>query len=248
MASQGLIKKSVNETFEEFKKYSPADYKKILSDPAWKETITDVAKSAAAEEIDFDRMFLQNPGEEVVSLLTETLPPERIQLVQQALFIPTFDMKIIQQDERRGLNYLASVEFWSEGDEFLPSMVIQSLDEINKAKIWQYASIVIESVMLAMQAAGIKVAVSKGTMKGAVKNAAKEIEKSSAMQKAMQTFLRSWRRAGSNNWAKARAIFFLLKDSSAAGLFWTIVSSLCKEMSWWDWTKTSAQVSGLPNE
>ena len=29
MANQDLIQKSVNETFEEFKKYSPTDYKRI---------------------------------------------------------------------------------------------------------------------------------------------------------------------------------------------------------------------------
>ena len=68
------------------------------------------------------------------------------------------------------------------------------------------------------------------------------------MQKAMQSFLKSWKRSGASNWTKVKAIFFLLKNSSAAGLFWAIVKSVCKEMSWWDWIKTSAQVSALFDE
>ena len=62
-----------------------------------------------------------------------------------------FNLEGDEQDERRGLNYLASVEFWSEGDGFLPSMSIESLQDINGLKILQCASIVIESVMLAIQ-------------------------------------------------------------------------------------------------
>ena len=132
-----------------------------------------------------------------------------------------------------------------EGEEFLPPIELVTANDVNWAKILQYAGIVIEAVMLAMQAAGIKVAVSKRTMQAAVKDTAKAIKESSVMQKAMQTFIKSWKRAGGSNWAKAKAIFILLKDSSAAGLFWAIVKSLCKEMSWWDWIKTSAQVSAL---
>ena len=68
------------------------------------------------------------------------------------------------------------------------------------------------------------------------------------MQKALQSFLKSWKSARGSNWAKAKAIFFLLKDSSTVGLFCTIVKSLCKEMSWWDWIKTAAQVNALFDE
>ena len=248
MASPELIEKSVEATFQEIKKYAPDDYAKIESDPYLKEAITEAARSEAAEEVDFDREFLQNPGEEVVGLLTDKLSEERVQMIQEAFSIPTFDMEVIHYKRKRGIQSLARVEFRMEGEEFLPPIELVTANDINWAKIWQYASIVIETVMLAMQAAGIKVAVSKRTMQAAVKDTAKAIKESSVMQKAMQTFIKSWKRAGGSNWAKAKAIFILLKDSSAAGLFWAIVKSLCKEMSWWDWIKTSAQVSPLFDE
>ncbi|XP_068757210.1 uncharacterized protein [Montipora capricornis] len=386
MASTEIVQKSVEATFDEIKSNSPEDYAKIEADPYLKEVITEAATSTAGEEVAFDREFLQNPGEEVVSLLTGTLPLERIQLIQEALTILTFDMtleiiprqkkrrsnravspeltmgdedlgefeervsedyprieevrsvlelvsideikpvtgvegelnhedklsslhslhlhakpmtslplksstldrtrkripsrrtgtrpvdihsqkppakpmkpippplrcspfdatlEIIPSRKERGSNDVMLAEFKMEDEEFLPPLEIETLDDIDRAKVLQYASIVIEAVMLAMQAAGIKVAVSRRTMKSAIINAAKKIKESSLMRKAMQTFVKSWRRAGSNNWAKARAVFFLLKDSQTAGLFWTIVKSLCKEMSWWDWLKTSAQVTAM---
>ncbi|XP_068757211.1 uncharacterized protein [Montipora capricornis] len=246
MANPEIVQKSVEATFEEMKKYSPEEYAKIEADPHLKEFIAEAATFAAGEEVAFDREFLQNPGEEVVSLLTGTLSVERIQLIQEALTIPTFDMtlEIIPYKNTKG-NDVMLAEFKMEDEEFLPPMEIETLDGINRAKVFQYASIVIEAVMLAMQAAGIKVHVSKGTMRSAIKQAATKIKGSSVVQRALQTFVKSWRRAGSNNWAKARAVFFLLKDCQAGGLFWTIVKSLCKEMSWWDWAKTSAQVTAM---
>ena len=156
MASEELIEQSITATFQEIKKYSPDDYAKIESDPHLKEATTEVARSAAAEEVDFDLEFLQNPGEEVVGLLTDRLSEERIQMIKEAFSIPTFDMEVIHYKRKRGVHPLARVEFRMDGEEFLPPIELVTPDNINWAKILQYASIVIEAVMLAMQAAGIK--------------------------------------------------------------------------------------------
>ena len=248
MASSELIEKSVEATFEEIKKYAPDDYAKIESDPYMKEAITDIARKAATEQVDFDRTVLQNPGTEVLSLLTDSLPEERIHMIQEAFNIPTFDMEVIHHKEKREDHSLARVEFKMEGKEFLPPIELVKAHDIDWARIMLYASIVVETVMLAVQAAGIKVAVSERTMEAAVKGTAKAIAESSVMQKAIQTFLKSWKGAKGSNWARAKAIFILLKDSSAAGMFWAIVKSLFAEMSWWDWIKTAAQVSALCDE
>ena len=176
MASEILIEKSIKATFQEIKKYAPDDYAKIESDPHLKEATTEAARIAAAEEVDFDREFLQNPGEEVVGLLTDNLSEERIQMIKEAFSIPTFDMEVIHYKRKRGVHSLGRVEFMMEGEEFLPPKELVTADDINWVKILQYASIVIESVMLAMQAAGIKVAVSKGTMQAAVKDTARAIK------------------------------------------------------------------------
>ena len=245
---QYLIKKAVEETFDEIKKYSPDVYKKIESDPYLKEITTEEANKSAAEEVDFDRDVLQNPAEEVVGLLTDSLPVERIQLVQEAFSIPTFDMEIIQFKRRKDGNLLARVEFTMQGEEFLPPMELVTRDDINWAKILQYASIAIEAVMFSMQAAGIAIDVRKGNMQDAVHDIAKVIKESSAMENDLKSFVKSWKRAGSNNWAKAKAIFSFLRDSNAVGLLWAIVKSLCKDKSWWDWIKIAVKVRALPKE
>ena len=244
---QYLIKKAVEETFDEIKKYSPDVYKKIESDPYLKEITTEEANKSAAEEVDFDRDVLQNPAEEVVGLLTDSLPVERIQLVQEAFSIPTFDMEIIQFKRRKDGNLLARVEFTMQGEEFLPPMELVTRDDINWAKILQYASIAIEAVMFAMQAAGAHVSVSKHTMQAAVKEIAHIMKKSSEIVEAMKTFIKSWKRAGSDNWAKAKAIFFLLTDCLSLGLFWEIVKCLCRETSWQEWIKIAIKVRIFPN-
>ena len=101
MASKELIKQSIKATFQEIKKYSPDEYAKIESDPHLKEATTEVARSAAAEEVDFDREFLQNPGEEVVCLPTDNLSEERIQMIKEAFSIPTFDMEVIHYKRKK---------------------------------------------------------------------------------------------------------------------------------------------------
>ena len=48
------------------------------------------------------------------------------------------------------------------------------------------------------------------------------------------------------NWqARLKPFFYLLKETYAAGLLWTIIKSLYKEMSKWDWVKTAAKVSAM---
>ena len=110
MAIEILIEKSIKATFQEIKKYAPDDYAKIESDPHLKEATTEAARIAAAEEVDFDREFLQNPGEEVVGLLTDNLSEERIQMIKEAFSMPTFDMEVIHY--KRKEEFIPWVE-WS---------------------------------------------------------------------------------------------------------------------------------------
>ena len=112
MASKELIEQSIKETFQEIKNRAPDDYAKIESDPHLKEATTEVARSAVAEEVDFDREFLQNPGEEVVGLLSDNLSEERIQIIKEAFSIPTFDMEVIHAITRGREEFIPWVE-WS---------------------------------------------------------------------------------------------------------------------------------------
>ena len=247
-----IVQKSVEATFEEVKKCFPENYAKIAADPHLRESITEEATFIAIEQAALDREFLQNRREEVVSVLTEFLSMDRIQLIEESLTIPTFDMTleiIPDKDTKEGKDVMIA-KFKMEDEEFLPPLEIKTRDGINRAKFLQYSSIAIETFTFATQAVGIKGAWSKATMKSAINDTATRIEGSSDVQEALENFSKAWRRAGSDNWAKASAGVCLLKESKALGLLWTIFKSLYnrKEMSQPEWAETFARVSALSIE
>ena len=139
IATSELIEqsRSIEATFQEIKKYAPDDYAKIESGPHLKAGTTEVARSAAPEEVDFDREFLQNPGEEVVGLLTDRLSEERIQMIQEAFTIPTFDMEVIHYKRKKGVQSLGRVEFRMEGEEVVQPKELVTADDIHWAKSLQ---------------------------------------------------------------------------------------------------------------
>lgn len=249
MATPEIVQKSVEATFEEMKKYFPEGYAKIAADPHLRESITEEATFAAREQAALAREFLLNRREEVVSRITEFLSMDRIQLIEESLTIPTFDMtlEIIPDKNTKEGKDVMFAKFKMEDEEFLPPLEIKTLDGINRAKVLQYSSIVIETFTFAKQAVGIKGAWSKATMKSAINDTATRIEGSSDVQEALEKFSKAWRRAGSDNWAKAKAGFFLLKDSNALGLLGTIFTSLynCNEMSLREWAETFAKVTAM---
>ena len=123
--------------------------------------------------------------------------------------------------------------------------MLATIADIKSASILQEASVVVEAVFLVLQAVGIKVSVSESTMKATVEDTVNAIEHSSKLQRTIQTFISSWKSAGGDAMAKAKAIFILIKDSYAAGILWTIIKSLCREMKWYDWVLTAAKVTAM---
>ena len=102
--------------------------------------------------------------------------------------------------------------------------------------------ILVQAVTLVMQGLGITVSVGKSVI---FKDTFTAIQNSSQMQRAIQAFTTAWNKAGNNPCAKANALFFFLKDSHAAGILWTIITSLCQEMTQADWLKTAFKVSAM---
>lgn len=184
------------------------------------------------------REFSDQP--DIRQRLAKYLPEERIQLIEESLSVPTFRVEITKKPTGKYW-----VDFTREGEVFLPGIEIKTSADVETASILQKASIIVEAVLLVMQVVGIKVSVSERAMRATVEDTVTAIQHSSQMQRAIQTFITAWNEAGDSATRKARALFFLLKDTYAAGLLWTIVKSLCREMSWADWLKTAAQVSAM---
>lgn len=113
------------------------------------------------------------------------------------------------------------------------------MDTFRKGKI------LVQAVLLVIEALGITVSVCENVMTAIFKDTATAIQNSSKMQKAIQAFTTAWNEAGDNPWKKASALFFLVKDSRAAGILVTIISRLFQPMSLLNWLKTVAKVSAM---
>lgn len=239
-AENETVSQAVKGTLEQIQKNAPEEFSKMNADPKVRDAITEAARTAATEEVKLAHEFSSRPDQDIRKRLAKYLPEDRIKLIEEALSIPTFRMEIIQKSDGKYL-----VQMTRGGKEFLPAKELATVEDIDWASILQEASILVEAILLVMSAVGIKVSVSQSTMKATVEDTAEAIEKSSALQRAIAKFISSWHAAGGSKWAKAKAIFFLLKDSYAAGILWTIIKSLCKEMKWYDWLETAAKVTAM---
>lgn len=239
-AENDIVSQAVKGALAQIQQNAPEEFSKMNADPKVKEAVTEAARAAASEEVKLAHEFTSQPDQEIRERLAKHLPEDRIKLIEEALSIPTFRMEITQKSNGKYL-----VQLTREGKEFLPGRELATVSDINWGSILQEASILVEAILLVMSAVDIKVSVSQSTMKATIEDTAKAIENSSALQRAIAKFISSWHAAGGSALERAKAIFYLLKESYAAGILWTIIKSLCREMKWYDWLETAAKVTAM---
>lgn len=105
--------------------------------------------------------------------------------------------------------------------------------------------ILAQVVSFVIEAFGITVSVNESVKSAIFKDTSTAIENSSKMQRAIQAFIPTWNEAGNDPYAKASALVFLLRDSSATGILWTIISRLFGPMGIWNWLKTAGKVLAM---
>lgn len=234
------VSKAVKGALEQIQKNAPKEFSKMDADPKVRDAVTEAARAAATEEVKLAHEFSSRPAQDIRERLAKYLPEDRIKLIEKALSIPTFRMEITQKSDGEYL-----VQTTRGGKEFLPGKELKTVANIESASILQEASILVEAILLVMSAVGLEVSPSESTMQATVEDTVNAIERSSALQRAIAKFISSWDAAGGNALNKAKAIFVLLKESYAAGILWTVIKSLCKEMKWYDWLETSAKVTAM---
>ena len=136
------------------------------------------------------------------------------------------------------------VEFTREGEVFLAGIEMTNLADVATISMYQKASVLVDATLLFTQVVGIKKFVSESAVRTAVKGTVESLQNSTPIRRAIEAFFTAWDEAeeAGSVMEKARALFFLLKDSYAAGILWTIIKSLFQEMSLVDWLKTVAEV------
>ena len=113
------------------------------------------------------------------------------------------------------------------------------------SQIWLYARIIVNAVFLVLDLCGIKASVNSLITERTIGTVAKFLEMSPEALKAVEKFITAliiaWETG--NAWEIAEAICQLIRDLQAYGIVWTIIESLCSEMSRWNWAMTALQVS-----
>jgi len=240
-----IVERAVNGALLDVEKYAPKEFKEYLqADPIKKEEFKKAAKEAAEEEVKLAAEFgskdsaRETSAEDISKRLKRHHSSDRLELVKTGLQVPTYNVNIEKKPD--GYHW---VNVTRDGKKFMDPIRIESLASIDTAKWIQIASIIVEAVLLVLQAVGIKVAVSESTILKTAEEVIPVIQKSSALQKAVQALKEAV--AGGSKWQIAKSIFYLIKDSYSAGILWTIIKSLCSNMSTWDWIKTAGIVSAM---
>ena len=239
-AKNETVSQAVKGALEQIQKNVPEKFAKMNADPKVRDAVTEAARAAATEAVKLAREFTSRPDKDIRERLAKYLPEDRIKLIERALSIPTFRMEITQKSDGKYL-----VHMTREGKEFLHGKELATVADIEWASILQEASILVEAVLLVMSAVGIPLSVSASTMKATTEDVAKAIENSSALQRAIAKFISSWNAAGDNAMERAKAIVVLLQESFSAGILWTVIESLCRELAWYDWLETEVKVSAM---
>ncbi len=102
-----------------------------------------------------------------------------------------------------------------------------------------------EAVLLVLKAVGIQVTASDSVIDKGAQETVEAVESSSVLKKAVEELQRVFEDSSSTVLQKAKAIFYLIKDSFSAGILWKITKGLCANMRYWDWIKTAAKVTAM---
>ena len=235
-----IVQRAVDGALAHIKKYAPHEFEDLLSDPVKKEALVHAARKAAEEEVNLAKEFSAGPCDDIEARLLKHLPKHRVDLIKTGLEVPTYGLDI-QKTHESGR---PQVNITRDGKPFLmESIELNSAAAFAKASWIQIASIVVEAILLVLQAVGIKVAVSKQAIAKTAEEIIPVIESSSQIQKAVQALEEAAK--GGSKLEIAKAIFYLIKDSYSASILWKIIKGLCSNMSKWDWIKTAGIVTAM---
>ena len=217
---------------------APKEFRELEANPAKKQAIVKAAQEAALEHLKIADDLRDRPLENVAERLAKHLPKHRLDLIETGLQVPTYRLDISKKDD--GHHW---VDITRDGKEFMPSRKLNTVESVNATSWIQKASIIVEAVMLAVQAVGIEVAISEQVIMKTAEELKPVIQSSSQLNRAIQALEEATQ--GGSKYEIAKAIFNLIKDSYSASILWKIIKGLCSNMSTWDWIKTAVVVTAM---
>lgn len=237
--AEDIIKRSIDAALECIEKYAAEEFKEMQDDPDKKQAFIQAATQAAEEEVKLAEVLPPHSSEaDIEEILAKHLPKHRLELIKTGLNVPTYTLEIKQKGDAH-----YCVDITREGKQFMKSKELNTIAAIDETEWIQMASILVEAVLLVLQAVGIELAVSEQVIAKTTEEIIPVIESSSQLQKAIQALQEAAK--GDSKLEIAKAIFNLIKQSYAAGILWKIIKSLCSNMTPWDWAKTVGTVTAM---
>ena len=217
-------------------KYSPSAFDEINKDQARKHQLLTVARAIAEEEVAIANEFAADPkGGNIRKRLGKYLPENRLKLIEEGFNQQTYQIHITKKMD------VYYADFFRDGKAIFSQKKLNTLNAIALTSYIQMASIIVEAVLLILHAVGIQLAVGEQVITRTAEEIIPVIEVSRPLQRAIEALREA--AEGGPGWDTATAIFNLIKEVFSAGILWQIIKSLCTNMSWFDWVKTSIIVT-----
>ena len=231
-----IVERCVTTALADIERYAPEEFEKFEKDPTIKQSVVQAARDAATEHLKLAEEFSTKPTENIEERLSKYLPKHRVDLIKTGLQVPTYQLNIARRSD--GHHW---VDIIRDGEPFMESIKLDTAASIEQASWIQIASIIVEAVLLVLQAVGIKLHVSKQVIERTAKEIVSVVESSSQLQEAVKALEEAAKNGSKLDIAKA--IFHLIEECFSAGILWKVIKSLCSNMSIWDWIKTVAIVT-----
>ena len=225
----GVTTQSVlDQVMDGIRKNDLGSYNRLESDESKKYNLVKEIEKIVHDEMKHGKQLAQN-GNDLTQL---SLPEGRLEAIEKGLEMATYRFEIADREVK--ITY-------PDGTEF-ETIQLNTQANIDYAYYLQVASIILEGILLVLAVVGLKVPISKVIIKKASKELVEELVASSAFRDAIKRFLKSWKTA-SGVIDKAKALFYLLKDTYSLGILWNIIKTLFSNMGWWDWIKAAAVIT-----
>lgn len=236
--TKNIVKRAVRGALADIEKYAPDEFKQMQADATIKTAVIKAVTNAAEEYLKLEAEFNTEPSERIGERLQKHLPPNRVNMIETGLKVPTYAIDINKKED--GHHW---ADITRNGKMFMASRKLDTTEAVQGTSWIQMASILVEAVLLVLQCVGIKVAVSEQVIERTAQEVVVVVENSSQLQRAIKALQEAAQ--GGSKWEIAKAIFNLIKDSYSASILWKIIKSLCSNMSTWDWIKTAGIVSAM---
>ena len=228
---------AVAEVMITFERYSLSAFDEINKDQKRKDHILAAARAIAEEEVTIANEFAADPeGGDTRKRLEKYLPEDRLKQIEEGFKPQTYQIHITK---KMGVYH---ADFIRDGKAIRSQKKLNTCNAIESVISIQTASIVVEALLLVLQAVGITVEVSEQVIIRISEEIIPVIEASSALQTAIKALKAA---SSGSKWGIAKAIFNVIKASNSAGIFWQICKALCHNMSTWDWFKTAALITAM---